>query len=120
MKPLSAFIQIFTHLLVFPEGVANWACAFIGSKGVHAAESAEQRVLGTLVDVFTVHHGPRLKALIAIAFETPDHVGAGPVPTGITDRTLISVHTPDSTVIQIVAHRTLTSEGSVSVNALTV
>lgn len=41
----------FTHLLVFPEGVANWARAFVRPESVHAAEGAEQWVLGTLVDI---------------------------------------------------------------------
>lgn len=53
METFSAFIQIFAHLLVFPEGVANWASAFVGPKGVHAAESTEQWVLGTLIDIWS-------------------------------------------------------------------
>lgn len=120
VQPLGTLVQIFTHLLVFPEGVANWARAFIRSESVHASESTEQRVLGTLVDVFAVHHGPRLKAFIAGAFEAPDHVGARPVPAGVADGALVGVHTPDSSVIQVVAHWTLTSERSISVDALTI
>lgn len=41
----------FAHLLVFPEGVANRACAFIGPERVHAAESTQQWILGTLIDI---------------------------------------------------------------------
>lgn len=41
----------FAHLVVLPEGVANWTRALIGPEGVHAAESTEQRVLGTLVNI---------------------------------------------------------------------
>lgn len=41
---------------------------------------------------FTVHHGPRLKAFIAVAFETPDHVGARSVPAGVADGALVGVY----------------------------
>lgn len=41
----------FAHLLVFPEGIANRARAFIGPERVHAAESTQQWILGTLIDV---------------------------------------------------------------------
>jgi hypothetical protein len=40
---------------------------------------------------FAVHHGPRLKAFIAGAFEAPDHVGARPVPAGVADGALVGV-----------------------------
>lgn len=85
MQPFSTFIQVFAHLLVFPEGIANWARAFIGPEGVHAAESTQQWVLGTLIDIFTVHHGPWLETLIAVAFETPDNVGACPISTRVAN-----------------------------------
>lgn len=85
MQPFSTFIQVFAHLLVFSERVANRARAFIGPEGVHAAESTQQRVLGTLIDIFTSHHGPWLKAVIAMAFKTPNDVGAGTISTWIAD-----------------------------------
>lgn len=85
MQPFSALIQIFAHLLVLPEGVANRAGAFIGPKGVHATESTEQWVLGTFIDVFTVHHGSWLKAFVAIAFKTPNNIGACTISTRIAN-----------------------------------
>lgn len=85
METFSAFIQIFAHLLVFPEGVANWASAFVGPKGVHAAESTEQWVLGTLIDIFTIHHGTWLKPFIAVAFKTPNNIGARSISAWIAN-----------------------------------
>lgn len=85
MQPFGTFVQVFAHLLVLPEGVADGARAFVGPEGVHAAESTQQRVLSTLVDIFTIHHGPWLKAFIAIAFKTPNNIGACTISTWITD-----------------------------------
>lgn len=120
MQPFHTLIQVFTHLLIFPEGIANGASAFIGPKGVHAAESTEQRILGTLVDIFTIHHGSWLKAFVAIAFKTPNRIGACPISTWIADGTLVSIHTAHSSVIQVVAHRTFTAKRPVGVDTLTI
>lgn len=40
------------HSPVFSEGIARWAGALVGAKGVDAAEGAEQRVQRALVDVW--------------------------------------------------------------------
>lgn len=120
MQPFSTFIQVFAHLLVFPEGVANRARAFIGPERVHAAESAQQWVLGTLIDIFTIHHGSWLKAFIAVALKTPNNIGACTISTWIANGTFISVHTAYSRVIQVVTHGAFATEGPVCVDTLTI
>lgn len=42
----------FTHPLVVTQHVASWTFTLVWSKHVYAAEGAQQRVLGTLVDVW--------------------------------------------------------------------
>lgn len=98
--PLTVAFLTFTHLLVFPEGVANWARAFIRSESVHASESTEQRVLGTLVDVWPKKWArvqrERLRTSRLLSYflkETlmcflTDHIGSNEVP-GL----LLLVHT---------------------------
>lgn len=120
MEPFSTFIQIFAHLLVFPEGVANRARAFIGPEGVHAAESTQQWVLGTLIDIFTIHHRPWLKAFIAVAFKTPNNIGACTIPTWIANGAFISIHTAYSSIIQVVTHWAFTAKRPICIDTLTI
>lgn len=40
---------------------------------------------------FTIHHGPWLKAFIAVALKTPNNIGACTVSTWIADWTFISI-----------------------------
>lgn len=117
VQTLCTLIQISAHSSVISEGVSRWTRALIGAKGVDAAEGTKQRIRCALINIFTCHHGPWLKALITGAFEASHHVGAGTIPTGVADGAFICIHTVDSCVVQVVPKGALAAEGAISINA---
>lgn len=121
----------FTHPLVFTQYVACGTLALVRTHHVNAAEGTQQRILGTLIDVwmgirtgysssravrklkdggesadtiartFARHHGPGLKAILARTLKATDDIGACAVAAGIANVALISVCIEDSHIITI-------------------
>lgn len=113
-------ILVFTHPPVLTQHVACGTFTLVRAHNVHTAEGTEKRVLCALVDVFTGHHWPGLKAIIACTLKATDDISACAVAAGIADVTLVSVFTSDSTDVQTVSHGTFTSESAVCVDALAI
>lgn len=103
--------------MVISQDVAGRTHALIRTKRVDTAESTEQRILGALIHILTGHHRAWFKALIASTLESTDDIRASAVSTGIPNGALIRVNTFDSSIIQIVSKRTLTTERAVCVDA---
>lgn len=106
--------------MVISQHVASRTHTLIGTKGVHTPEGTQQRILGALIDVFTGHHRSRFKALLARTLETTNHIGASSISTWVSYRTLVSVNTVDSGVIQVVSEGAFTAERTICVDADTV
>lgn len=84
MESLRAFIQIFTHLPILPQGIAGRASALVGSIRVDTAESTQQRILCTFIDILTGHHWAWLKPFITVTLKSTNHIGAGTIATRIS------------------------------------
>lgn len=118
MLQLFTLIQVFAHPPVFSQDIASWTFAFIRPVSVYTSESTEQRILGTLVYIFTSHHWTRLKSLLTGAFKPSNHILASSISTRIAHRTFINIYT--FIPLQNVTKGTLAAVGAVRVDALPV
>lgn len=113
---LFTLILIFAHPSILSQNISSRTFAFIRPISVYTPESTEQRILGTLVYIFTSHHWTRLKSLLTGTFKTSNHILAGSISTRIAHRTFISIYA--FIPFQNVAKGTLAAVGAIRIDAL--